>query len=224
LACEALEAGSAFTATAEAVGLATAQVHRGLLRTCGQVELEPEPLVESLLERLRWAVDAVPELAEHVAAARRLFETAGGQPLPAQRIHGDLHLGQVLDAGERGWVLLDFEGEPLRPLADRCRPDLVLRDIAGMLRSFDYAAGHAALGLSADDPARVEADRWATECREAFLTGYRAGRPAGGAFDADLLAALELDKALYEVVYEARNRPTWLEIPLRAVRRLVARA
>ena len=225
LACEALETGVPFAPTARAVGVATAQVHQGLLTTCGRVELEPEPLVASLVERLQWAVDAVPELAEHAGAARRLFESVATRPLPAQRIHGDLHLGQVLDAGTRGWVLLDFEGEPLRPLADRCRPDLVLRDIAGMLRSFDYAAGHAALGLTGDDPARAKADRWAAECREAFLAGYEAAYPVGSEpFDTRLLAALELDKALYEVVYEARNRPTWLEIPLRAVQRLVTRS
>ena len=132
-----------------------------------------------------------------------------------QRIHGDYHLGQVLDVPERGWVALDFEGEPLRPLAERVQPDLTARDVAGMLRSFDYAAGSVAL---AETP--VDATAWAASCRAAFLDGYAS---VAGAPDADAVAltrALELDKALYEVVYEARNRPSWLPIPLGAVERL----
>ena len=116
----------------------------------------------------------------------------------------------------RGWVLLDFEGEPLRPLAERSVPDLTLRDVAGMLRSFDYAAGSG----SRRTPASAAA-AWAEAARAAFLDGYaeRLGpRPARR--DRALLAALELDKALYEVVYEARNRPSWLSIPVAAIARL----
>ncbi len=116
---------------------------------------------------------------------------------------------------ERGWVALDFEGEPLRPLAERVRPDLVQRDVAGMLRSFDYAAG--SVGLA--EPA-VDATGWAAACRAAFLEGYAAVAGPAGDDDVALIRALELDKALYEVVYESRNRPTWLPIPLAAVQRL----
>ena len=142
-------------------------------------------------------------------------------PWPAlQRIHGDYHLGQVLHSPERGWVLLDFEGEPLRPMVERTQPDFALRDVAGMLRSFDYVAG----SLRLDDPDRsADAVRaWAREARHAFVDGYAA---ASGGLDSrhPLLAALELDKAVYEAIYEARNRPTWVAIPLSAVARLVER-
>jgi 1,4-alpha-glucan branching enzyme len=118
-------------------------------------------------------------------------------------------------------VLLDFEGEPLRPMAERNEPDLALRDVAGMLRSFDYAAGSAALS----DPSTSErAAAWAAAARDAFLDGYASGAPLAVAANPALLAALELDKALYEAVYEVRNRPDWLPIPAGAVGRLAAAA
>ncbi|WP_432508218.1 hypothetical protein [Kineococcus esterisolvens] len=136
-------------------------------------------------------------------------------------MHGDYHLGQVLRSAERGWVLLDFEGEPLRPLAERSLPDLALRDVAGMLRSFDYAAASGAGSAGTE-----AAGRWAARCREAFLAADAAGTGVDprepGSAAATLLAALELDKALYEVVYEVRNRPDWAHIPLSAVERLTS--
>ncbi|HHW82841.1 MAG TPA: phosphotransferase, partial [Actinomycetales bacterium] len=144
------------------------------------------------------------------ARVAEVYRAAERATWPAlQRIHGDLHLGQVM-ATNRGWVLLDFEGEPLRPLAERRQADLALRDVAGMLRSFDYAAGA--------DPGKAEAG-WAERQREAFLDGYAqvAENPRDSA---ELLAALELDKALYEARYEAGNRPDWLSIPLRGIARL----
>jgi 1,4-alpha-glucan branching enzyme len=160
----------------------------------------------------------VPELAAHSGAVDRISQSVRDVDWPPlQRIHGDYHLGQVLDVPERGWVALDFEGEPLRPLAERTQPDLTARDVAGMLRSFDYAAGSVALAQSP-----VDATAWAADCRSAFLDGYAS---VAGVPDADAVAltrALELDKALYEVVYEARNRPSWLPIPLGAVERLIS--
>src|SRR5690606_4168583 len=136
---------------------------------------------------------------------------------PLQRIHGDYHLGQVLDVPDRGWVLVDFEGEPLRALAERNLPDLALRDVAGMLRSFDYAAG------SVSQERDLDREAWAAACRQAFLDGYAAEAGEDPREHADLLDALELDKALYEVVYEARNRPTWIGIPVAAVERILDR-
>ncbi|MGZ4624688.1 MAG: maltokinase N-terminal cap-like domain-containing protein, partial [Kineosporiaceae bacterium] len=133
----------------------------------------------------------------------------------------DYHLGQVLHSGSRGWILLDFEGEPLRPLSERTAPDLALRDVAAMLRSFDYAARHSTVGLDPEDRRALAAQRWAAECREAFLVGYAGAGGEDPHKHAVLLRALELDKALYEVVYETRNRPTWIGIPLGAVRRLL---
>jgi len=114
-------------------------------------------------------------------------------------------------------VLLDFEGEPLRPMAERSEPDLALRDVAGMLRSFDYVAGTLALEGGDAEAARA----WADTARAAFLAGYET--ESGGSLEgaAPLLCALELDKALYECVYEVRNRPAWLPIPEQAVHRLL---
>ena len=129
--------------------------------------------------------------------------------LPLQRIHGDYHLGQVLHSAERGWVLLDFEGEPLRPLSERSLPDQWVRDVAGMLRCFDYAA------VPGSRPTPLASARdWVASAQRAFLDGYAAEsgeRPARRTPRCS--TAFQLDKAMYEVVYEARNRPTWLTIP-----------
>jgi predicted trehalose synthase len=112
-------------------------------------------------------------------------------------------------------VLLDFEGEPMRPLSERSVPDLPLRDVAGMLRSFDYAAGSWEQAHPGGSAAR-----WAEAARTAFLDGYAESSGHDPRAERALLAALELDKALYEVVYEARNRPGWLTIPVSAIARL----
>ena len=211
--------GHDFTARARDLGVVTAQIHTALAHALGTVEASDDAraaLVASMRSRYAAAVARVPSLGSRSAAVERVIESVRAANWPAlQRIHGDYHLGQVLDVPERGWVALDFEGEPLRPLSERVMPDLTQRDVAGMLRSFDYAAG--SVGLA--DPG-VDATAWAAACRDAFLEGYAS--VAGPAQDDDvaLVRALELDKALYEVVYEARNRPTWLPIPLGAVERL----
>jgi predicted trehalose synthase len=132
----------------------------------------------------------------------------------------------VLDAPGRGWVLLDFEGEPLRTLRERTKPDVPLRDVAGMLRSFSYVAGAmtktpaTVLDATEVGPSSTIPD-WAAACRDAFLDGYAERSGIELADQSALLAAFELDKALYEAVYEIRNRPTWLPIPLEAIERLV---
>lgn len=137
------------------------------------------------------------------------------------RIHGDYHLGQVLRTTDDDFAILDFEGEPTRSLAERRAKASPLRDVAGMLRSFDYVAG----SLRREEPDRsLESIRaWARAARGAFLEGY--ARTWGAALDPrhPLLAALELDKAVYEATYEARNRPTWVAIPLAAISRLADR-
>lgn len=169
-------------------------------------------LADALMERFAWASGIVPELRDHHgrvhALAERVRLLTG---LPArQRVHGDLHLGQVL-RGDGTWYVLDFEGEPLRPVAERTRPDQPLRDAAGMLRSFDYAA---AVGKAPD--------AWTRVARDAFWSGYTSAAPAlDPGLASVLLRTLELDKALYEAVYEARNRPDWLVIPLHGVERLL---
>ena len=182
-----------------------------------------ESLAQHLQGRLTWALGASPVLSEYALDVSNVIEEVGAltSAPDLQMVHGDLHLGQALHSDTRGWVLLDFEGEPLRPLAERLEPDLALRDVAGMLRSFDYAARHSTLGLPDDDQRSVTATAWATRCREEFLAGYAAEAGTDPREHEILLRALELDKALYETVYETRHRPGWVEVPLRAVSRLL---
>lgn len=232
LACVAVEQCRAFTEQARGIGTATAVVHEALAETMPTSTATSNALgelLDRLHGRLNWALHAVPQLAPFADAARAAVDAVGElDRMPQlQRIHGDLHLGQVLHSGSRGWVLLDFEGEPLRPLADRNRPDLALRDIAGMLRSFDYAARHTTTCTAAGTGVRTTitnawADSWAGACVKAFLDAYTDACGRDPRDDAVLLRALELDKALYEAVYETRNRPTWVRIPLEAVARLLS--
>jgi maltokinase len=178
----------------------------------------------------------VPELAAHRQAIEEVYlkaEAAGGGSRHLQRIHGDYHLGQVLRNDDR-WIVIDFEGEPARSLEERRRLASPLQDVAGMLRSFDYAAFSPLVlgedpetpGPTAEELARFEgpAAAWVEANRGAFLDGYWAvaGDPglAGGDHEL-LLRAFELDKAVYEVMYEARHRPPWLQIPLGGIRRLL---
>jgi len=211
-----------FADRARTLGDAIAQVHAALadlFPTAAADAAARAATADSWRRRLATAIAEVPSLAEHRDAVERAYARAMELPWPAlQRIHGDLHLGQALLVPARGWVLLDFEGEPLRPMRERVRPDLALRDVAGVLRSFDYVAG----SIRRDHP-RTSADSvsdWAQRAREAFLTGYADASGADLDAEALLLRALELDKAVYETLYESRNRPTWVTIPLRAIARL----
>ena len=140
------------------------------------------------------------------------------------RAHGDYHLGQTLRAGD-DWIVLDFEGEPGRPLRERRRRRSPLRDVAGMLRSFAYAglAGELLRGGP-----RPPAD-WETHVREAFLEGYMAEiddalLPAGAQAIDKQLAMFELEKLLYELRYELENRPEWLVVPVSGIERMLAGA
>jgi maltokinase len=226
LAVQAIQSGETFAGLSAQLGGTTAAVHSALSRALPTRPNTPatlNALATHLESRLSWAVDAAPALAEYAAAAAEMFaQVRDLESAPdLQIVHGDLHLGQALFGSKRGWVLLDFEGEPLRPLSERGDPDLALRDVAGMLRSFDYAARHSVLGLADDDPRSLAASSWASECRDAFLNGYAAEAGRDPRQDDLLLRALELDKALYETVYETRHRPGWVEVPLRAVGRLL---
>ena len=170
-----------------------------------------DQLKERLRVNLSAAVAEVPRLRESdlIEPLETKIERIGGiENLPPMiRIHGDYHLGQTL-LGEDGWVILDFEGEPLRPLEERREPDFALRDVAGMLRSFDYAA------------AKGGADQaWLHAAREAFIDGYTNGGGLGET-ESELSAVLEIEKAAYEAVYEYRMRPDWIWIPENALARL----
>src|SRR5580693_7925065 len=143
------EAGGDFAGEAERLGVATAQVHTDLAGAFGTSELEPEALrelAEQMFRRLDMAIAAVPELARYADLVGDAFSSMAKltEPTPAQRVHGDYHLGQVIRT-QTGWVVLDFEGEPASPLAQRRARSSPLRDVAGMLRSFDYAARHQLL-------------------------------------------------------------------------------
>lgn len=214
VALRAAESGDDFVESARSLGEATAETH-GILRrvmpTAAVGRPEIDAAIGQMKSRFDEAVQEAPDLAPLRPRAFRVFDKAAVAAWPTlQRIHGDFHLGQVLAVPERGWVLLDFEGEPLRPLATRNLPDVPLRDVAGMLRSFDYVAG--SLTMSAG---REEGREWAEAARAAFREGYgEAGDPA-------LLAAYELDKAVYEVRYESLHRPSWLPIPMTAIERLL---
>jgi maltokinase len=217
LALRELAKGEDFNAEARALGRATAEVHTALARALPTVTLghtHLEPMVEGMLERLETAVHAVPALLPYAPGLRTAFravaDLAGeGRTFTAQRIHGDLHLGQCLRSPAGEWSLIDFEGEPARPLAERRMPQPVARDIAGMLRSFDYAAR----SVNPPDP------EWARRCRAAYCTGYAEVSGRDPRTDPVLLRAFETDKAIYEVLYEARHRPDWLPVPMAAIER-----
>lgn len=218
LACAMARRGESFGPLAEELGVVVGQMHRALARALPAPAPDVDAatagsaVADALVERYGWARGVVPQLdafetqVEALAGRTRLL----AEVPPRQRVHGDLHLGQVL-RGDGTWYVLDFEGEPLAPVAQRTRPDLALRDAAGMLRSFDYAA---AVGGGPQ--------AWTEVARTAFLAGYSSQtQDLDPGTRAHLLRVLELDKALYEAVYEARNRPDWLPIPLHAVERLI---
>lgn len=177
---------------------------------------------------------ALARLAEQRAA---LMERVGAVARSAEgrartRIHGDLHLGQVLVTGS-DVMLIDFEGEPAKPLAERRAKDLALRDVAGVLRSFDYAAAVAERNLpfSAErEEARATRRyaRFGSSAIEAFLAGYGEAAPESGVLPHSgagdpLLDLFLLEKAAYEVAYEAANRPDWIAVPALGLARAAAR-
>ena len=214
----AAEAGGDFAGEAERLGVATAQVHADLADAFGISELEPEALremAEQMYRRLDMAIAAVPELGRHADMIGTAYSNLAKilDPVPAQRVHGDYHLGQVMRT-QTGWIVLDFEGEPASPLALRRARSSPLRDVAGMLRSFEYAARHQLLTHPERDNLAVAASDWVRRNSDAFCAGYAAAGGIDPEQNSVLLRALVLDKAVYEVIYEARNRPSWLPIPL----------
>jgi len=217
------EVGGDFAGEAERLGATVARLHADLaaaLPTATWRQPEVTALVSRLQRRLDAAVARIPELAEHAEPLQRAYaDLASLTEVPVQRVHGDLHLGQSLRTVE-GWRIIDFEGEPAKPLGERSASDSPVRDVAGMLRSFDYAAHSVALPEAEDHQRAHRAAEWAERNRTAFRAGYTA--QAGGTVPEVLLRAYEVDKAVYEAVYEADNRPSWLSIPLAALRRLAA--
>ncbi|MBN9097422.1 MAG: aminoglycoside phosphotransferase [Pseudonocardia sp.] len=226
------EVGGDFAGEASRLGETVAVVHDELRRALGSSERDPAELAAAWHARLTVVANEVPVLVPHLPAIRSVFDAVAklSTPVVTQRVHGDLHLGQTLRT-PYGWLVIDFEGEPATALADRVHPDSALRDVAGMLRSFDYAAFHQ---LSQWEPSGEWADpdhdsqmawranEWAERNRSAFCDGYAIRAGADPREQALLLSAFELDKAVYELLYETRSRPTWAPIPLASIRRLTA--
>ncbi len=216
-----------FSAEARLLGEATARLHTELAGAFGTSALSRfalTDLIDTMATELSQATGVVPQLREHEAAIRACYAALAepGTEVAVQRIHGDYHLAQVLST-DGGWIVLDFEGEPSVPLARRRAFAPALRDVAGMLRSFDYAARHEALRHPDDKRLAEVASAWVSRCQDAFCSGYaqimgsdpRTGGQLGSR--SPLLRALILSKAVYEAVYEARHRPDWLPIPLAAI-------
>ena len=191
----------------------------------GDRAVEPQELDEEIARVFLSLPDDDERLApilgrgEEVREQLRLLTHAGSSGRVI-RTHGDYHLGQTLWSGN-DWVLLDFEGEPARTLVERRRKRSPLRDVAGMLRSFAYAATAAELTRDADVP-----EDWEERARERFLESYLetvdpALMPAGDAAIERLLAVFELEKAVYELRYELNNRPHWVQIPVAGIVRML---
>ncbi len=220
------EVGGDFAAETARLGVALAETHR-LLADLFPTRLlsreEVAELAQSMRDRLAAATGVVPELEQYAAAVSRAYDNlADLDGVEVQRIHGDLHLGQTIRT-VKGWKVVDFEGEPAKPLHERMLPDSPWRDVAGMLRSFEYAP-HVVERTTAegDDSGAAQrayrAEEWIARNRNAFVEAY-AGRELTSE-ERILLAAYETDKAVYETVYETRNRPSWVGIPLSAISRL----
>ena len=216
-------------AAAGAIGTVTAELHHGLaarpqdlafpVRQASSPEVRGwRDTALAQLDQARYALegDNRPTLDRLASRIRRRLEAAFDAAGAARvtRVHGDYHLGQLLVTND-GYRIIDFEGEPARPLAERRTPQPPERDVAGMLRSLDYAARTAQRGRHAGD---FDAESWLAAARDAFLGAYASAAPAPPL--APLLAGLEIEKACYEVRYEAANRPDWVWLPLEALTRL----
>jgi trehalose synthase-fused probable maltokinase len=213
------------------LGERTGELHRALASVPGDPAFAPEPIVG--VDVATWAAAVAAQLDAARDALHGEGVTVDGSVIAAglshltgrQKIrhHGDFHLGQTLYRPAAGdWMIIDFEGEPLRPLEERRRKHAAPRDVAGMLRSIDYAA-------ASTPDAAASLETWEADAARAFLDGYRAAAgtasflPPSDEALGDVVAVFELEKAAYEIVYEANNRPDWIAIPRRGLLSAIAR-
>ncbi|MGH9222664.1 MAG: maltokinase N-terminal cap-like domain-containing protein [Acidimicrobiales bacterium] len=214
------QAGGDFGAEARRLGTITAEMHRALADAFGRETGDGTAwadIIEAQVEALQYP-GFERGAARRILEALREVDDVG----PAIRVHGDYHLGQVLRT-DAGWFVLDFEGEPERPPAERRQRWSALRDVAGMLRSLHYASAVAL--WERDEECAGLAGAWEQRNRMAFLEGYLAVAKANDLLPDEagteaVLAAFELEKAVYELGYEQGHRPDWAGIPLQALQRL----
>jgi maltose alpha-D-glucosyltransferase/alpha-amylase len=233
----------AYLTLAQTLATRTAELHRAFATPSGDPAFEPEPFTARDLQA--WKERVKKEAEQTFASLKEPIEGASLKDVLARidacaapagptlktRLHGDYHLGQVL-LSNNDFVIIDFEGEPSRPLEESRRKHTPLRDVAGMLRSFDYAKWSALKRAVETDPGLQklshELETWEKQTREAFLTAYEQAGAASGLYASladvrGLLDLAELEKVLYELRYEAANRPQWLHIPARGLCAILAR-
>jgi trehalose synthase-fused probable maltokinase len=226
----------------EQLGDVTASLHVTLSREEAEADFTPEPITSgdvsswvtgvrtSLRALLRSEVEELKPLRAAIDGHIAEFANLDGDLGTKTRIHGDYHLGQVLLV-TRDWLIIDFEGEPARPLEQRRTKQPPLRDVAGMLRSFSYAALVPLMerGNSVSESLKPWAEEWEKLARDSFLTGYLRTAHEGRFLPADrdvvmtMLDFFELEKAIYEVGYERGHRPQWAPIPLHGIKMLIER-
>ncbi|CAN5298800.1 maltose alpha-D-glucosyltransferase [soil metagenome] len=245
-----------FTRLMRTLGLRTGELHAAFAEPTEDPAFSPEPLApgeapgwaDSVLRELGQTIEllensrprlpeaALPEadrLLNRRAELEELVREARVEDLELvkTRYHGDYHLGQVL-VSNNDFQIIDFEGEPDRPLEERRRKHSPLRDVAGMLRSFNYASRSALADVSLERMDNIDelsswAAYWERRVREEFLAGYGEGAAGSASYPEDpetaraLIDLFTLEKALYEVRYEIGNRPDWVGIPIRGILQLL---